>query len=63
MKYIVEINANGLLENAESSSNGTYIDAKGLQKYEETSANIVIQLVKQGVTAEEIIKLKNADLL
>lgn len=63
MKYIIEVDAAGILLNA-GISTGMGLDLPSLEKYEgQNQKDVTLQLVKQGVTVDEIIKLKNADLL
>ena len=64
MKYIIEISKSGNLDEPSSTSNGVFLDTTGLTEFKgESKAEQTLQLVKQGVTVDEIIKLKNAELL
>ena len=63
-KVIVEIDSNGMVFNPSNPSHGLMIAADDFPEYKGSDQKeVTLQLVKQGVTVDEIIKLKNADLL
>jgi hypothetical protein len=62
-KIILEIDANNTVYDKDGVMIG--ILAGSADKYEDkvTTPEMILSLIKQGVTAKEIIDLKNADLL
>ena len=62
MKYIVEIGSDGIALSTDGVP-GTYLNPAEFTPYEDSATNMALQLVKQGVTVDEILKLKNAELI
>jgi len=64
MKYIVGVNQFGNVVDKTGLDTCIKLPAGDFEEYEQNGvADKTLQLVKQGVTVDEIIKLKNADLL
>ena len=62
MKYLVEVDGSGMILDKNGNSTGLIAPIDAFDKASD-KGDIALQLVKQGVTVDEIIKLKNADLL
>ena len=64
MKFIVEINAQNNMVDSTGMDTLCLFPVGNFEVYEgQNVSDTTLQLVKQGVTVDEIIKLKNADLL
>lgn len=62
MRILLEYDqTTGQLFDAKSMYVGTYAGATGFEQ--EKQSSITLDLIKQGVTPDEIIKLKNNDLI